>query len=63
MSLKKLLGLENSRITEWEIMSKLAEAKKKNVNELMLSTNDGNEIKISIPNMNYDPFMDTRDGW
>jgi hypothetical protein len=48
MSLKKLLGLENFPIKDFEIMHKIVEARKQN-KEVVEFNFDGHCIKVKIP--------------
>ena len=64
MTLKKLLGLNQSRITEWEICAKIAEAQKLGLEEVDFTDEFGNIVKIHIPSMHFDPdLMTSVDYW
>lgn len=62
MSLKSILGLGDVGISESEIMTKLTEAQRKNLDEIEFVTNKGDTIKISLPHVHFDPNMDL-DSW
>lgn len=61
MSLKELLGLNGTDISEAEIMKKIAEAKRQNLTEVEFDVG-GSKVKISIPSIGFDPDAD-RDTW
>ena len=58
MSLKNLLGLGESNITEFEIMAKITQAQKNNLENVEFIREDGSIIRISLPNIEFDPHMD-----
>lgn len=47
MSLKKVLGLDSFPLTDSEIMGKIAEAKRNNINVIEFS-NDSKKVRINI---------------
>ena len=47
MSLKKVLGLDAFSLTDSEIMTKIAEAKRNNINIIEFS-NDNKKVRINI---------------
>ena len=47
MSLKKVLGLDAFSLTDSEIMAKIAEAKRNNINVIEFS-NDNKKVRINI---------------
>lgn len=57
MSLKKILGLGNSRISECEIMNKIVEAQKKDLDEVEFVSQDGTITKVSLPHLHFYPEM------
>jgi hypothetical protein len=61
MSLKELLGINKAGISDAEIVARLTEAQRKNLDFVELSL-DGDVIKISIPHIGFDPDAD-RDSW
>ena len=61
MSLKSLLGLEDSGLSNDAIMAKLWEADAKNLDHIEFVI--GGEItKVSMPHINFDPNSD-KDSW
>jgi len=59
MSLKNILGLAETGLTDYEIMAKIREARRKNLNEVDFINADGSVTKIFIPlTPNFDPYMD-----
>ena len=59
MSIKKILGLAETGLTDYEIVAKIKEARRKNLNEVDFINIDGSVTKIFIPSTpNFDPFMD-----
>lgn len=61
MSLKKILGLEKSNITDCEIMARLKEAQRTNMDKLEFDTGE-EHVKISLPHVSFDPDCD-KDWW
>ena len=61
MSLKKILGLENCSITDCEIMSRIKEAQRTNMDDLEFDAGE-QHIKISLPHISFDPDCD-KDFW
>ena len=62
MSLKKILGLDESGISDWEIMKKITEAQDQNLDEVEFITEAGEVVKISLPHIPFYPGMD-KDSW
>lgn len=62
MSLKSLLGLNETGIADWEIINKLKEAQKKDLDEVEFVGKDGSITKISLPHVQFYPEMD-QDSW
>ncbi len=59
MSLKNLLGLKEVDISDYEIIAKVAEARKKGMSEVEFIKIDGSRVKIELPaGMTFDPSMD-----
>ena len=56
MSLKKILGLEQIHIDDTEIMRKIVEAKKKNIETIEFSS-DTKKVKINISNISPNGMM------
>ncbi len=57
MSVKELFGLGDCNISDYEIMNKLREALINNMEEVDFIDNEGNTVKVSLPQMKFDPFM------
>lgn len=49
MSLKRLLGLEETGISDAEIAAKLIDAQKKNLDEVDFIKADGSTIQVKLP--------------
>ena len=62
MSLKELLGISEAGISDFEIVRKIREAQKKNLDFVELNL-DGDIVKISLPHISFDPNADDRDSW
>ncbi|MBW2977329.1 hypothetical protein KY331_00640 [Candidatus Woesearchaeota archaeon] len=59
MSIKNILGLTETGLTDYEIMAKIREARRKNLNEVDFISVDGSVIKLFIPLIpNFDIYMD-----
>jgi len=59
MSLKNILGLGETGLTEYEIIAKIKEAQNKNINEIEFIGMDGSVIKIFVPSIpHFDISMD-----
>ncbi len=63
MSLKGLFGLNECNISEAEIMRKYINARRNGFDTVEFIREDGSVVKISLPHMQYDPFMDAPDTW
>ena len=59
MSLKKLLGLNQAGISEFEVMGKLNDAVAHDLDEVDFIAEDGSVIRVKLPHINHDPMMDT----
>ncbi|MBD3248937.1 hypothetical protein GF336_02725 [Candidatus Woesearchaeota archaeon] len=57
MSVKELFGLENCNISDYEVMGKLREAFIHNMEEIDFIDNQGNTVRVYLPQMKFDPFM------
>jgi hypothetical protein len=57
MSVKELFGLENCNISNHEIMNRLKEALVNDMEEVDFIDNEGNVVRVSLPQMKFDPFM------
>ncbi|MBW2995910.1 hypothetical protein KY332_01285 [Candidatus Woesearchaeota archaeon] len=55
MSLKQLLGLDG--ISDFEIMMKLMDAQKQDLDEVDFVKEDGSVVKVRLPHLKFDPFM------
>ncbi len=51
MSLKHLLGLDEAAISDYEIIAKICEARRKNLDSVEFSI-DGRVVRVSLPIMN-----------
>ncbi|MEE9525591.1 MAG: hypothetical protein V3V78_03220 [Candidatus Woesearchaeota archaeon] len=62
MSMKMLLGIgDQDHISDEEIMAKIEEAKKKNECHIEIEDEEGNIIKIDIPELKFDKeLMNTK---
>jgi len=59
MSIKNILGLGETGLTDYEIIAKIKEAQKRNLNEVEFINIDGSVIKVFIPSTpNFDSGMD-----
>jgi hypothetical protein len=59
MSLRTILGLGETGLTDYEIMAKISDARKRNLDEVDFINADGSITKIFIPSMpNFDMSMD-----
>lgn len=59
MSLKKILGLSETDLTDYEIVARIQEARKNNLDEVDFAATDGTIIRIFIPSIpNFDSYMD-----
>lgn len=61
MSLRHLLGLDGIRIDDIEIMARIIEAQRRNLDDVEFNV-DGEIVKISIPHIKFDPHMEF-DSW
>ena len=57
MSIRKLLGLNGTGISDDEIMAKLVDAQKRNLDEVEFNI-DGKTVKISLPHIAFDKDAD-----
>ena len=62
MSLKQLLGLNETGISDYEIIKKIREAQHKNIHDVEFNMG-GDIVKISLPDVHFDPNADDRDSW
>jgi len=62
MSLKSLLGLENTSLTDTQIMAKIQEAKDKGQEEVEFMTKDGKKVIVKIPHVDFSKYVDPWDG-
>ena len=58
MSLKQLLGLNEAGISDFEIIGKLKNAQKQNLDEVDFIKKDGSVVKVHLPHMQFDSLMD-----
>ncbi len=58
MSVKNLLGLKETGISDFEIMSKVKAAQSHDLDEVDFLTEDGSVVKIHLPHLEFDPMMD-----
>ncbi len=61
MSLKQLLGLNEVGISEFEIIKKLREAQRTDLDEVDFLRPDGTVVKIHLPHIHFDPVMESHD--
>jgi hypothetical protein len=57
MSLKQLLGLSETGISEFEIMKKLRKAQMRKIEEVDFEKVDGSVIRIKLPHVGFDPEL------
>ncbi|MBR9691761.1 hypothetical protein GOV06_03155 [Candidatus Woesearchaeota archaeon] len=57
MSLKKLLGLNEAGISDFEIISRLKKAQKQDLDEVDFIKADGSVVKVNLPHMDFDPIL------
>ena len=55
--IKQLLGLDETSISDPEIIKKLVEAQKKDLDEVDFATEDGSIVRIFLPHLKFDEFM------
>ena len=61
MSTATILGLDETGLTDSEIMRKIAEARLNGWEEVEFSRGDGVVVRIRIPpTMQWDPFMEAK---
>lgn len=53
MSMKKLLGLENTTLSDLEILEKIREAQLQNKSKVVFVDGDGSKIEISLQPIEY----------
>ncbi|MBW2996652.1 hypothetical protein KY332_05135 [Candidatus Woesearchaeota archaeon] len=54
MSIKTLLGIEHDHITDEEILEKIEEAQEKKQTHIEITDEEGNVIKIELPDLKLD---------
>ena len=57
MALKQILGLEETDISDSEIMSKIVYAQRNRLDSVEFIKKDGEIITINIPHMDFDTHM------
>lgn len=57
MSVKKLLGLDNTTLTDTEIIQKILNAEDHDIDEVDFQREDGTIVRVKVPHLKYDPFM------
>ena len=62
MSLKQLLGLNKAGITDIEIIGRIKEAQRKDLDSVEFNI-EGNIVKISLPHISFDPDAENRGTW
>lgn len=62
MSLKNLLGLEGTSLSETEILARIKEARSKNIGEIEFSTTEGSKVIVKLPNADFSKYADPWDG-
>jgi hypothetical protein len=64
MSLKSLIGLNNSTITDEEISKKIEEAMKRNIENIEIFDQEGHTIRIHVPSLSFDKdLMNNTGSW
>lgn len=59
MSIRNMLGLGETGLTDYEILAKIKDAQRKNINEIEFIGMDGSVIKLFVPSIpNFDMSMD-----
>ena len=61
MSLKALLGLEDTDISEDEITFKIGDALRKNLDVVEFVTADGEKITVKLPHTDFAKYIDSWD--
>lgn len=56
--IKNLLGLEQTKLNDYEIMAKIKEAQKKNIGEITIFDDDGTKVRVLLPGRIDDEYMD-----
>ncbi|HLD33669.1 MAG TPA: hypothetical protein VJB66_03005 [Candidatus Nanoarchaeia archaeon] len=62
MSIKVLLGLENTTLSDSEIMSKIKDAEDHHNELLEFNTRDGKKITLHLRHQEFAPYIDPWDG-
>ncbi len=62
MSLKKLLGLEDTNISDDEILARIKDALDKNISDIEFTTKSGEKIQIRLPHQDFTKYLDPWDG-
>ena len=62
MSLKQLLGLENTTLTDVQIIAKIKEARERNLEHVEFTTSDGKRILVNLPKRDFNRYIDPWDG-
>jgi len=57
MSLKQLIGLNESGISDYDIIKKIKDAEINKLEEVDFAKPDGGVTKIHLPHLEFDPFM------
>ena len=55
--IKQLLGLDELDISDSEIMGRLIEAQKNDLDEVDFIAEDGSTVRIFLPHLKFDEFM------
>lgn len=58
-NIKQLLGLDESKVSDSDIMERLIKAQKENIEEVDFVKEDGTVVRVRLPNFNLDPYMYT----
>lgn len=56
--IKNLVGLGQSTLSDYDIMAKINEAQKKNLNEVDFIDEDGKKVKVLLPSRVNADYMD-----
>jgi hypothetical protein len=62
MSFKKLFGLEDSPISEGEIMGKIRDAMNARQRVITFTTRSGSSVTVQLPERNFSSYIDPWDG-
>jgi hypothetical protein len=62
MSLRDLLGLQGTALSDSDVLKKIKEAADRNQGEVEFTCNDGSKVRIKIPSRDFSKYVDPWDG-